>query len=69
MLMFLTRIGRNCKVIVDGDIRQKDVNGTSGLLDAINRLKNVPSVGMVNFTIDDCVRSGLVKHILRAYDK
>lgn len=69
MLMFLTRIGRNCKVIVDGDIRQKDVNGTSGLLDAINRLKNVPSVGIVNFTIDDCVRSGLVKHILRAYNK
>ena len=69
MMLFLTRIGRDCKVIVDGDINQKDISGISGLQDAVNRLKAVVGVGMVEFGINDCVRSGIVMDILRAYQK
>lgn len=67
MKMFLTRIGRNCTVIVDGDPAQKDIRGISGLEDAVNRLEKVDSVGVVQFTIDDIVRSGIIKDILLAY--
>lgn len=67
MKMFLTRIGRNCTVIVDGDPDQCDLNGPSGLVDAIQRLHSVPGVRVIEFTEDDIVRSGIVKDILRSY--
>lgn len=67
MKMFLTRIGRNCTVIVDGDPQQCDLNGPSGLVDALHRLHSVPGVRIVEFTEDDIVRSGIIKSILKAY--
>ena len=67
MKLFLTRIGDNCKVIIDGDIEQKDITTQSGLSDAVNKLKNTRKVGIVEFTVEDVVRSGIVKDILRAY--
>jgi len=39
----------------------------SGLQDAVNRLQNVDKIGMVEFTVDDVVRSGMCKEILMAY--
>jgi len=69
MLMFLTRIGENCKMIVDGDLAQSDIRGESGLHDALSRLKQVNNVGHIHFTIDDVVRSGICKDILIAYGK
>lgn len=68
MKLFATRIGEDCKVVIDGDLAQKDINGASGLLDATTRLVDIPKIGIVAFTVDDCVRSGIVKAILRAYD-
>lgn len=65
--MFLTRIGKNCIVVVDGDPEQCDLHGPSGLNDAVNRLERIPGVSVVEFTEDDIVRSGLVKDILIAY--
>jgi phosphate starvation-inducible protein PhoH and related proteins len=67
MKLFLTRIGDNCKVIIDGDIEQKDISTQSGLSDAVNRLRHTQKVGIVEFTVDDIVRSGIVKEIVRAY--
>lgn len=67
MKLFLTRIGENCKVVVDGDISQKDISGTSGLADAIDRLRKIGSVGVVEFGIEDIVRSGICKDIIKAY--
>ena len=67
MKLFLTRIGDNCKVIIDGDIEQKDITTQSGLSDAVNKLKNTRKVGIIEFTVEDVVRSGIVKDILRAY--
>jgi phosphate starvation-inducible PhoH-like protein len=67
MKLFLTRIGEDCKVIIDGDIDQKDIAGMSGLQDAVNRLQNVDKIGIVEFTVDDVVRSGMCKEILMAY--
>ena len=67
MKMFLTRIGENCMVIVNGDTEQCDLRGPSGLVDAMNRVSGVEGVRVVEFTEDDIVRSGLVKRILLAY--
>jgi phosphate starvation-inducible protein PhoH and related proteins len=66
MKLFLTRIGNNTKVIVDGDLDQKDLN-VFGLDDAIQRLAKVPSVAIHEFTEADIVRSGIVRHIISAY--
>lgn len=67
MKMFLTRIGKNCTVVVDGDPEQCDLPGPSGLNDAVSRLESLPDVAVIEFTEDDIVRSGLVRDILIAY--
>lgn len=67
MKMFLTRIGENCTVVVDGDETQKDIVGPSGLTDAIDRVSYIPSVKVVRFSDVDSVRSGLVAELLIAY--
>jgi phosphate starvation-inducible PhoH-like protein len=70
MKMFLTRLGENSRMAVTGDLSQIDLpQGTrSGLLDAVETLKDVPGISMVRFTDVDVVRHGLVSEIVRAYD-
>lgn len=67
MKMFLTRIGENCKVIVCGDLDQVDIAGPSGLGDALKRTSWIPAVRVMEFELDDVVRSGLCKDILSSY--
>lgn len=69
MKMFLTRIGENCKFIIDGDLEQTDLRVTSGLQDAIYRLRSVANVGFVHFEDQDIVRSGMCRDIIRAYNQ
>lgn len=68
MKMFLTRIGEDTKVVINGDIRQSDIRGPNGLEDAINRVGGLPGVHIHSFEREDIVRSGLVKHILDRYE-
>ena len=68
MKMFLTRIGEDSKVVVNGDIRQSDIRGPNGLADAIERLHGVPSVYVHRFEREDIVRSGLVREIIDRYE-
>jgi len=69
MKMFLTRIGHDCRVVVNGDMVQKDIRGESGLEDAVARLAYIPSIKHVRFTNADIVRSGIVQEIVQAYDQ
>lgn len=66
--MFLTRIGENCRVVVNGDIRQSDIGAKSGLKDAVDRLGHLDSVYVHQFEHEDIVRSGLVKDIIQCYE-
>lgn len=66
MKLFLTRIGKGTKVIIDGDLTQKDID-VDGLDDALDRLAKVPSVAIHQFIEADIVRSGIVRDIIRAY--
>lgn len=68
MKMFLTRISKNCKVIVNGDTNQKDIAGQSGLADALRRLQNVDKIGHIHFATADIVRSAICKAIVLAYN-
>ena len=69
MKMFLTRLGENVTVIVNGDITQCDLprGVVSGLSDAMSRFEEDEMVGIIQFGKEDCVRSELCKHTLHAY--
>lgn len=69
MKMFLTRIGKNARIIVNGDPRQKDIPGPSGLVDAMHRLKGLGGCSFVSFTAQDIVRSGMCQAIAARYDE
>lgn len=68
MKMFLTRLGENSKVLVNGDPSQIDIRGPSGLTDALWRLESLPDVALVTFGKSDVVRHSLVQQILEAYE-
>ena len=71
MKMFLTRLGLTSKAIITGDVTQIDLpkNDKSGLIDAIDILKNVDGISFVYFDETDVVRHKLVKNIIKAYAK
>jgi phosphate starvation-inducible protein PhoH and related proteins len=68
MKMFLTRIGEDCKVVINGDVNQSDIRGPNGLADAVARLGDLPNVYVHEFERDDIVRSGLVRDIIDRYE-
>jgi phosphate starvation-inducible protein PhoH and related proteins len=69
MKMFLTRIGQNARVVINGDMTQSDISAYSGLHDAINRVYDVPGVYVHEFSCDDIVRSDIVKDIIMKYQQ
>ncbi len=71
MKMFLTRLGENSRMVVNGDLSQVDLpRGTiSGLRDALETLKDTPSISSVRFNATDVVRHGLVAKIVKAYEE
>ena len=68
MKMFLTRIGEDCTVVINGDIRQSDIKGPNGLADAVERVKGLSGVYVHSFERDDIVRSGLVRALIDRYE-
>lgn len=71
MKMFLTRLGFNSKMVVNGDMTQVDLPGRqhSGLIDARHILKNIDQIRFINFTANDVVRHPVVAKIITAYEK
>lgn len=71
MKMFLTRMGMNSKIIVTGDITQVDLPPTvkSGLVDAVQRLRGIPRLGIIHLDESDIVRHALVQQIVKAYEE
>jgi len=71
MKMVLTRTGFNSKMVVNGDITQIDLppGKRSGLIDAIEVLRGVEGISMVQFDERDVVRHNLVQRIVKAYER
>lgn len=71
MLMFLTRLGHDSKMIVTGDPSQIDLprHEQSGLVDAMEKLQGIKGIGVVELDRADIVRHKLVQSIVNAYEK
>jgi len=71
MLMVLTRLGHGSKMIITGDITQIDLEKSqkSGMIEAIETLRRIRGIGVVELTQRDIVRHRLVQNIVRAYRK
>ena len=67
--MFLTRMGMNAKMIITGDATQIDLprSTKSGLIQALQILRDIPGIGKVEFGKKDIVRHALVQRIVEAY--
>ena len=71
MKMFLTRMGMGSKMVITGDVTQIDLplGKKSGLVEALEVLKDVNDIGIVRLSHRDVVRHELVQAIVRAYEK
>ena len=71
MKMFLTRLGQNSKMVITGDLSQKDLpdNAKSGMQDAMEKLEKVKDIGFVHLNSSDVCSHTLVEKIINAYDK
>lgn len=71
MKLFLTRIGKDCKVIIEGDVTQSDRykdKSQNGLADAIKRLEGCENVGVCFLEAEDIQRSEIIAPILKRYE-
>ena len=65
----ITRVGENSKIMFCGDATQSDLvktNEKNGIIDFMRVLRNMPSIDIIEFGVDDIVRSGLVKEYIIA---
>ncbi|ABA45515.1 TPA: PhoH family protein [Streptococcus agalactiae] len=69
MKMFLTRLGFNSKMIVNGDVSQIDLpkNVKSGLIDAVEKLRNIKKIDFIHLSAKDVVRHPVVAEIINVY--
>jgi phosphate starvation-inducible PhoH-like protein len=70
MKMFLTRIGNDTTVVINGDIKQSDLQQSSGLSKILHMVKkyNLP-IPVIEFGVDDIVRSDICKEWIVAFDE
>ncbi len=70
MKMFLTRLGKNSKMVVVGDTTQIDLvsKNDSGLIDASKTLNNIEDIGFIQLDQKDVVRHEVVRKIINAYE-
>ena len=70
MKMFLTRFGAGSRVVVTGDVTQTDLPGgkQSGLVQALEVLKDVPEIAIIRLGQSDVVRHDLVQTVVKAYE-
>lgn len=70
LMLFLTRMGKDSKVIISGDISQYDIaKNKVALPEFINMIKDVKGVGTHIFTESDIVRAKILKDIVKKYEK
>jgi phosphate starvation-inducible PhoH-like protein len=66
--MFITRMGENSKVIINGDIKQTDLYDANGLTYCLNKLCNLNGVGICKLDYNDIQRNGILGAILHALE-
>jgi phosphate starvation-inducible PhoH-like protein len=66
--MFITRMGKDSKVLINGDIKQDDLRGRSGLDYCMSRLEDVQGVGICRLGYEDIQRNGIIGDVLNALE-
>lgn len=66
--MFITRMGENSKVIINGDTKQTDLYESNGLTYCLNKLENLNGVGICKLGYHDIQRNGILGAILHALE-
>lgn len=66
--MFITRMGKNSKVLINGDINQDDLRGRSGLDFCMSRLSDVEGVGICELGYEDIQRNDIIGRVLNALE-
>jgi phosphate starvation-inducible PhoH-like protein len=66
--MFVSRMGQNSKVLINGDVGQDDLRGRSGLSFCIDRLKNIEGIAICNLGYEDIQRNGILGRFLKALE-
>lgn len=66
--MFITRMGENSKVLINGDTKQTDLHGSSGLSFCMNKLKNIRGVAINRLLYEDIQRNGILGRVLSALE-
>jgi phosphate starvation-inducible PhoH-like protein len=66
--MFITRMGTDSKVLINGDVKQDDLRGRSGLDHCMNKLEDVQGVGICRLGYEDIQRNGIIGNILNALE-
>ena len=69
MRLLLTRIGERSKIVITGDINQSDIKGNNGLLDAIDRFKDMEHIKIVELTKKSIIRNPIIAGIEERYEK
>ena len=67
--MFITRMGKESKVMINGDIRQTDIRNFSGLMDCVDRLEDVEGVATSRLYNEDIQRNGIIGRVLEALEE
>lgn len=67
--MFITRMGDNSKVIVNGDIKQTDIRDLNGLSIVIDKLNSIQGIGICRLNYDDIQRNGIIGRVLKALEE
>jgi phosphate starvation-inducible PhoH-like protein len=66
--MFITRMGEGSKVIINGDVKQTDIQNRSGLQTCVDKIAHIDEVGVVRLSYEDIQRHSVVGKILIALD-
>ena len=66
--MFITRMGENSKVMINGDTKQTDLYRSNGLLECIDKLSNINGIGICGLGYQDIQRNGILGAVLHALE-
>ncbi len=66
--MFMTRMGQNSKVLINGDINQDDLQGRSGLEFCMEKIEDIDGCAICELTYSDIQRNGILGKVIRALE-
>lgn len=67
--MAMTRLGRDSRMVLCGDVTQSDMQGTSGLAVALNLFRLEDEFGIITFTSEDIQREGITRRVIEKFDE